>query len=138
MRELTEDDVGLIIQYLHKMNAEFNLGYPTDQISDWTLEDRLFASIGLDVGGWCTDGGILLFNTAQNLFSGRHELHELVLYVLPDFRRTSTGYQLVKELVRYAEQQQADVIAGSITGLGWPLYKRLGFRQFGTTFKKGA
>jgi len=67
------------------------------------LLDSIFAGLGV---AYIDDGkGVILGLIAPIIWCNKHYgLHELMWYVKPEYRRTTTGYRLVKAYINYGNE----------------------------------
>ncbi|OEY96052.1 GNAT family N-acetyltransferase [Acinetobacter proteolyticus] len=83
--------------------------------------------------------GTMISTLGVEWFSGKKVAYELCLYVLPKYRNSSAGSELIKEFVIWANDQSVDAIhAGTTTGISSnkvsKLYESQGFNRTGFCF----
>lgn len=85
--------------------------------------------------------GTMVATTGIEWFSGKKIAYELCLYVLPEYRSSCSGSELIKEFVIWAQEQAVDAIhAGTTTGISSnevaSLYESYGFKRTGFCLAK--
>ncbi|WEI17395.1 GNAT family N-acetyltransferase [Acinetobacter proteolyticus] len=83
--------------------------------------------------------GTMVSTIGIEWFSGKKVAYELCLYVLPEYRKTKAGAELINHFKSWAQSKEVDAIhAGTTTGISsievYKLYESQGFTHTGFCF----
>jgi N-acetylglutamate synthase-like GNAT family acetyltransferase len=97
------------------------------------LLDSIFAGLGV---AYIDDGkGVILGLIAPNIWCNKHYgLHELMWYVKPEYRHTTTGYRLLKAYINYGNELKKNgrIILFTLSKLSsspYLKYEKFGFKK---------
>lgn len=135
-------DVAYVVRCLQDMRKEIAACAEVEDNYDYVFENLLAMQasdsfIGL-IGG--ERQGFIIGIVTPTWYDQRIKAYEQLLYVAPEYRKSSLGSRLITKFCKVAKDRGAvEVIAG--TSLGFKtnavaaLYKRKGFAYFGESFK---
>ena len=143
LRKITTADVGLIIEMLHALHAEsphYNKvladeQYVRNNLSVMTEHPSFIGVIDADLRGF------MFGTTAQQWYDPELNAHELLLYILPEYRGGLLAARLIRQFEKDAERLNCvHVRAGTSTRIGTEevlrLYERLGYTREANTVSK--
>lgn len=105
IREANKFDKPAIIEMMKQFRDESGFDpyfYPTDECYFSKLLDNLLSGAGIVLVS--EDKGLLMGAILPTIWDSKiYALHELAWYVRPEFRKTSIGYRLFNEYVKYGK-----------------------------------
>lgn len=141
LRSIDYYDSKYIVSCLQNMRSEIPVCAESEDDPAYVMENLRHMITDESFIGYISRGQGFMFGAiAPNWYDKRLKAYEQLLYVEPDFRKSSFGSRLITEFCKGAKERGAcEVIAG--TSLGYRtdavvrLYERKGFVQIGTSVK---
>lgn len=141
LRNIDYYDIKYIISRLQNMRNEIPICAESEDDPDYVYENLKRMILDDSFIGYISKGqGFMFGAVSASWYDKRLKAYEQLLYVEPDFRKSSFGSRLITEFCNGAKERGAcEIIAG--TSLGYRtasivrLYERKGFTQIGASLK---